>query len=931
MAQGHDAAAGAGNPQRIAGAAMTFEINGKEFSDSPRAGQCLRTFLRELGHFGVKKGCDAGDCGACTVLIDGEPVHSCLIPAFRADGHAVTTIEGLAAGGGTHPMQQAFLDAQGFQCGFCTAGMILTCASLNQAQRQDLGAALKGNICRCTGYRSIEDALNGKTNIEDATAGTAFGRSLPAPAGPQVVRGAARYTFDTDIDGLLHIKMLRSPHPHAKIISIDKSAALAIPGVHTVLTYEDSPDRLFSTARHEKAWMDPDDTRMLDDVVRFIGQRIAAVIAETEAAAEEGCRRLKVEYEILPAVFDPAKAISAGAPVIHGDKTVEHRVSDAQRNIVAETHGEYGDVATALTQAAVTYEGTFTTQRVQHAALETHGGLAWIDASGVLNIRSSTQVPFITRRDLALIFDLPPDKIRVFCERVGGGFGSKQEMFVEDILAFAALKTGRPVKLEFTREEQFVATSTRHPMRVTVKAGADRDGKLTALQLDVLSNTGAYGNHAGPVLFHSCAESLSVYNCPNKKVDAVVAYTNTVPAGAFRGYGLPQTLFAVEAAIDELARQLGISPFDIRRRNVVKSGDPMLSPPPSEYHDVFYGSYGLDQCLDLVERAMAAEAPKTALSADWLIGEGIALTMIDTVPPAGHLADCKIALRDDGGFELTVGTAEFGNGTSTVHRQIAATALATTVDRIHLRQSDTAHGGHDTGAYGSAGIFVAGRATQAASENLARDLKAFASRITGVDPGAWRLENEAAVSGRQSLSFAELAKSARGNGRTLVASGAAAGTPRSVAFNVQGFRVAVNKGTGEIKILKSVQAADAGRVANPMQCRGQVEGGVAQSLGATLYEEMVIDDGGRVVNPKFRDYHLPSFADIPRTEVLFADTSDTLGPMGAKSMSESPYNPVAAALGNAIANATGIRFTAVPFKPDRLWPLLHEKYGMAKE
>jgi hypothetical protein len=907
---------------------MSYQINGKEFSETPRAGQCLRTFLRQLGHFGVKKGCDAGDCGACTVLIDGEPVHSCLIPAFRANGHAVTTIEGLAPDGGVHPTQQAFLDAQGFQCGFCTAGMILTCASLNQAQRQDLGAALKGNICRCTGYRSIEDALHDKKNVDDrVAAGTAFGRSLPAPAGPQVVRGAVRYTFDVAIEGMLHIKMLRSPHPHAKIIAIDKTAALAVPGVHAVLTYEDAPDRLFSTARHEKTWMDPDDTRILDNVVRFIGQKVAAVIAETESAAEEGCRRLRVDYDILPAVVDPAQAIAPGAPAIHDGKTPEQRVSNAQRNIVAEVHGEFGDVAAALAQAAVTYEGTFVTQRVQHAALETHGGLAWLDAAGILNVRSSTQTPFLTRRALADIFDLALDKVRVFCERVGGGFGGKQEMFVEDILALAALKTGRPVKFELTREEQFISTSTRHPMRVTVKAGADKDGILTALQLDVLSNTGAYGNHAGPVLFHACSESIAVYNCPNKKVDGISAYTNTVPSGAFRGYGLPQTQFAVECAIDELASGLGISPYEMRRRNMVKKGDPMLSPPGSKHTDVLYGSYGLDQCLDLVERAMQAPGPKLELSDDWLVGDGIALTMIDTVPPDGHIADCKITLREDGGFELVVGTAEFGNGTSTVHRQIAATALATTVDQIRLLQSDTAHGGHDTGAYGSTGTFVAGRATQAAAENLAEDIRIFASTATKTSPDACVLENDSAICGNQHLSFAALAEAARAQGQTVSANGTSAGTPRSVAFNVQGFRVAVNKATGEVKILKSVQAADAGRVANPMQCRGQIEGGVAQSLGATLYEEMVIDDGGRVVNPKFRDYHLPSFADIPRTEVYFADTTDSIGPMGAKSMSESPYNPVAAALGNALADATGIRFTSVPFKPDRLWPLLDEKFG----
>jgi len=899
-------------------------VNGKAVAAAPRPGQCLRTFLRDTGHFGVKKGCDAGDCGACTVLLDGEPVHSCLIPAFRADGKTVTTVEGLATDEAMHPMQQAFLDAQAFQCGFCTAGMILTCASLNQAQRKDLGAALKGNLCRCTGYRAIEDALLGRTNIEDVAAGEAFGRSLPAPAGPDVVRGLARYTFDTAIEGLLHIKLLRSPHAHARIVRIDKSAALAVPGVQAVLTHEDAPAILFSTARHEQASMDPADTRVLDDTVRFVGQKVAAVIADTEAAAEEGCRRLIVDYELLPAVIDPAEAIAPDAPVIHAGRTAEHRIADVSRNIVAETHGEFGDVAAALASAAATYEGTFTTQRVQHAALETHGGLAWLDEAGVLNVRSSTQVPFLTRRALAEIFDLAPDKVRVLCERVGGGFGGKQEMFVEDILALAALKTGRPVELEFTREEQFIATSTRHPMRVTVKAGADKDGRLTALQLDVLSNTGAYGNHAGPVLFHSCAESISVYNCPNKKVDAIAVYTNTVPAGAHRGYGLPQTTFAVESAIDELAIQLGIDPFEMRRRNVIKRGDPMLSPPGSDHRDVLYGSYGLDQCIDLVERTMAEATPAPDLPADWLKGDGVALTMIDTVPPDGHFADASISLRADGGFSLTVGTAEFGNGTSTVHRQIAATVLGTTVDRITLAQSDTAHGGHDTGAYGSTGTFVAGRATLAAAEALTAAMKRFTADHWNVDPADCQLVDDAIICGPQRLSFADVA---RASGSPLAASGSSQGTPRSVAFNVQGFRVAVNKHTGEVKILKSVQAADAGRVANPMQCRGQVEGGVAQALGAALYEEIVIDDTGRVINPRFRDYHLPSYADVPRTEVLFAETTDAIGPLGAKSMSESPYNPVAAALGNAIRAATRIRFTATPFKPDRLFPQLQEKFG----
>ena len=904
---------------------MTFMVNGERYARQPRSGQCLRTYLRELGWFGVKKGCDAGDCGACTVLLDGEPVHSCLVPAFRAEEREVTTIEGLATNGELHPMQRAFLDAQGFQCGFCTPGMIMTASSLNQAQRTDLAWALKGNLCRCTGYRAIGDALAGVRDIQDATPGEACGRSLPAPAGPAVVTGKARYTFDVAMDGMLHIKLLRSPHPHARIRSIAKDAALAVPGVRLVLTHDDAPPRLYSSARHEVASMDPNDTRLLDDVVRFIGQRVAAVVADSEAAAEEGCRKLTVDYELLPAVFDPEEAMRPGAPVIH-DKGPETGILNAPRNILAEVHSHIGDVEAGFAEADVVHEATYVSQRVQHAHLETHGALGWVDESGRLNVRASTQTPFLTRRELAALFDLPPDKVRVLCERVGGGFGGKQEMLVEDIVALAALRTGKPCKLEFTREEQFIGATTRHPMKVHVKAGARRDGTLAALQMSVISNTGAYGNHGAPVLYHACGEAISVYRCPNKKIDGVVAYTNTVPAGAFRGYGLPQSGFAVESAIDELARGIGMDGIEFRRRNVVREGDPMIST-GEPHHDVEYGSYGLGQCLDLVDEALRREDGLRPPSDDWLVGAGSALTMIDTVPPGGHYADATIKLGADGTYELTVGTAEFGNGTSTVHRQIAASALGTTVTQIRLRQSDTEHGGHDTGAYGSAGTVVAGRATMLAANALRERILTFAAAHIGAHREACVLGTDHVICGGRPLPFADLHTAAAAAGEGLAATATDDGTPRSVAFNVQGFRVAVHRATGEIRILKSVQAADAGRVINPMQCRAQIEGGVAQSIGAALYEEVVIDDAGRVANPAFRNYHLPAFADVPRTEVLFAETNDTVGPFGAKSMSESPYNPVAAALGNALAAATGVRFSTLPFKPDRIFQALVDKFG----
>jgi hypothetical protein len=895
---------------------MTFTINGKAFDDAPAAGQCLRTFLRQLGHFGVKKGCDAGDCGACTVYLDGEPVHSCLVPAFRAEGREVTTIEGLAKDNELHPMQRAFLDAQGFQCGFCTAGMIMTAAALNQAQRADLARSMKGNLCRCTGYRAIDDAIAGKCHVEHIEHGEGVGHNVPAPAGPYVVTGKARFTLDVAVDGLQHIKLLRSPHAHARIRSIDKIAALAVPGVCAVLTHEDAPQVAFSTARHEVREIDADDTMVLDTVARFIGQRVAAVVADSEAAAEEGCRKLKVDYEILPAVFDPELAMRDGAPVIH-DKGPEARILDPKHNLVADVHGGCGDVAIGFAEADVVHEGSYFVPRVQHAHLETLCAVAWLDDAGRLNVRSSTQVPFLTRLELARVFGLDPDKVRVLCERVGGGFGAKQEMMVEDIAALAALKTGKPVKIEFTREEQFIAATTRHPMKVNVKIGAKHDGTLTAMQMHVVSNTGAYGNHGAPVLEHACSESISVYRCPHKKIDGYAVYTNTVPAGAFRGYGLPQTSFAVEQVIDEVARAIGMDALEFRRRNVVKPGEPMIGAHVSP-DDVIYGSYGLDQCLDLVDAAMRQPAAHEKLSNDWLTGQGTALTMIDTVPPGGHYSDTHIWLTADGGYAMTVGTAEFGNGTSTVHQQIASTVLKTTPPQVRFTQSDTDHGGHDTGAYGSTGTAIAGRATQLAAKALRDALLTFAAAHGGADLGQCTLAGDAVLCAGKTFALTELYRAAKAAGVDLAAHGRTNGSPRSVAFNVQGFKIAVNRISGEIKILKSVQAADAGFVINPMQCRAQVEGGVAQALGAALFEEVVVDDNGRVVNPSFRNYHIPAFADVPRTEVLFAQTSDTLGPFGAKSMSESPYNPVAAALGNAIRDATGVRYHRLPFKPDRI-------------
>jgi CO/xanthine dehydrogenase Mo-binding subunit/aerobic-type carbon monoxide dehydrogenase small subunit (CoxS/CutS family) len=871
-------------------------VNGQPADGDPRPGQCLRTFLREQGWLGVKKGCDAGDCGACTVHVDGVAVHSCVYPAARAAGRAITTIEGL-----NDPLQDAFLAARGFQCGFCTAGMLMTGAAMSGEQRGDLYRALKGNICRCTGYRAIADAITGVTAAAaHGSASWPAGRSEPAPAGPDLVTGRARFTCDLapespppaardTADALppeppLHMKLLRAPHAHAWIRSIDASAALRLPGVVAVFSYPDSPGRLFSTARHANPDDDPYDTLVLDRTVRFHGQRVAAVVADSAAIAEAACALIEVDYEVRPAVTSPAAALAPGAPRLH---------DGAPGNVCAEIHRHAGDTDAGFAAADAVYAATFRTQRVQHVALETHATIGWLEpGTGRLVLRTSTQVPFLTRDELCRVFGLDRDRVRVVARRVGGGFGGKQEMLTEDVVTLAVLRTGRPVQLELTREEEFTASTTRHPMTVAVRAGAAADGTLTALALDVVADTGSYGNHGPGVLFHSVEEAVTAYRCPNKRVDARAVYTSTVPAGAFRGYGLSQTVFAVESAMDELASRLGIDPAEFRRRNLIKAGEALVNGGLEPSH-IDTSSVGVYECLELVEKALASGRGEAAPDG-WPTGMGIAVAMLDTIPPGGHPGRAMVAERPGGGYAAFVGTTEFGNGTTTVHRQLVADVLGCAPADIEVFSSDTDRSGHDTGAYGSTGIVVAGTAVVRAARALA---EAIAARAASGDPD---------------------------DGKPLEAEGFCDGTSQSVSFTVQGFRVAVCPATGEIRVLQSVQAVDAGTVLNPAQLRGQVEGGVAQALGAALFEEVRLDAAGVVTTRALREYHVPVLADVPRTEVLFAaSTYDPFGPFGAKPMSEAPFNPVAPALANAVRDATGVRFTALPLRRDVVYGVLN--------
>jgi putative selenate reductase molybdopterin-binding subunit len=892
---------------------MNFTINGQSISVEPAPGQCLRTFLRERGCFGVKKGCDQGDCGACTVWLDGVPFHSCLMPAYRAAGRTVTTIEGLAQDGKLHPMQQAFLDAQAFQCGFCAAGMIMTAATLDEKAREDLPRLLKGNLCRCTGYHSIDDALHGVVNVERDVAGQACGASLQSPFAEAIVTGKAPYTLDVAVEGALHLKCLRSPHAHARIKTIKRGNAMAVSGVVDVFTWEDVPRKLYSTATHEDHLVDPDDTYMLDNVVRFVGQRVAAVVAETEAAAEAACRLLEVEYELLPAVFDPEAAMASSAPVLHDKGIASHG------NVFVDIHGEVGSVKLGFRDADAIHEMTYSTSRAQHVHLETHGSIAWRGEDGRLHVRTSSQAPFITKQKLCYLFGLFDRDLHVFTQRLGGGFGGKQEMISEDLCLLATLKTGRPVMWEFTRQEQFIGATTRHPMTTQVKLGAKRDGTLTAIQVRVVSNTGAYGGHGGETLAAALGSPIAAYRCANKKADGYAVYTNMVPAGGFRGYGATQTTFAIECAIDDLARLLGISPLEIRRRNMIRPED-WIESIWQEPSDVTFGSYGLDQCLDLVEAALSSGRglPKPE-GEEWREGTGVALAMLDSGPPTEHRSGAEMRLLPDGSYYLAVGSTEMGNGSTTSHRQLAASVLGARADSIAIINGDTDQTPYDTGTFASTGTVVAGQAVTRTATALRDNILEYASHHVGCDITDCRLQDVAVICANRKIPLAELYATGTAEGHRFEARRKAYLSPRSVGFNVQGVRIAVHRVTGEIMTLHSVHAADIGRLINPMQCRGQLDGAIAMGFGWALYEKMIYDADGAMVNPALRDYRIPAFADVPRSEIYFADTFDTVGPLGAKAQGECAINAVAPAIANAVADATGIRFPDLPLTADRIF------------
>jgi putative selenate reductase molybdopterin-binding subunit len=760
------------------------------------------------------------------------------------------------------------------------------------------------------------------------------GQNVRKVDGVKLVTGRPAFTDDIHLPGLLIGKILPSPYAHARIKHIDTTRAKALPGVHAVLTYKDVPRVPHTTAG--QAWPEPSpyDTYLLDNKVRFVGDRVAAVAAETRAIAEKALRLIEVEYDVLPAVLGIEEAMAPGAPVIH-DEPDSTKIYDRSRNIAGYILREIGSVEEGFRESDLILEREFRTGRQQHCPIEPHISIAWLDPDGRLVIRSSTQVPYHARRQVAMILQIPVSRVHVIKPRIGGGFGGKQEMLLEDICGALALATRRPVKIEFTREEEFYMARSRHPQILRMKMGVKRDGTILASQLTVAATTGAYGSHSTTVQGNTGSKVLPLYRAPNMRFECHVVYTNAPVAGAFRGYGCPQGFFAQETMVDEIAHELGVDPIALRRQNMIRLGDTdWLSAQLGEGREGLprlIRSCGLPECLSRGAAAIDWDRKRAALPAPaphLKRGVGMACTMQGSGIAGVDWASALLKMNEDGSFFLQVGASDVGAGADTVLSQIAAETLGVSLDKIVITSGDTDITPFDVGAYASSTTIISGGAVKKAAEKVRAQVLEAASRMLGtpVENLAWG-DNQVYTlcECRKSVTMTEIALQSMYKDKHQIMDGASHfNTDSPPPFCATFAEVEVDTETGQIRVLHLVTAVDPGTAINPMQAEGQVEGAVTQGMGYALCEELLLDEAGHPLNANFLDYKIYTAKDMPKLTTILVQTDEPLGPYGAKSISEVPINGPAPAIANAIYHAIGVRFRKLPIRPEDVLRELRE-------
>ncbi|MCC6188817.1 MAG: molybdopterin-dependent oxidoreductase [Anaerolineales bacterium] len=890
----------------------------------------LKTLRDDLRLTGTKNGCGTNHCGNCLVLVNGKPKKSCLLQMRSLQNAEIVTIEGLADNGGLHPIQAAFINSGGSQCGFCTPGMIMATKALLDTNPNPSEAEIKQGledvICRCTGYNKIIDAVKQAARalaqadeIGVVEAG-GLGASVMDYDGVQKAKGALTYADDLYLDGMLYLKAVWSAHPHANLIGVDTSAAEAVPGVVRVLTARDVPgvNRFGNLKRDQPV--------LADDRVRFIGDAVALVVAENDLAAEKAARLVKVDYEPLPGVFTAADALKPDAPQLF-----------PEGNICKHLVHTVGDPAQGLAQADLIVEGHFETPWVEHAYLEPEAGVAYWDDDRLV-IKTPTQFPFELRAQLSAIFNLPEERVHVICTPGGGAFGSKIDGTVEPLLALATFVTGRPTKMTLTREESLFRSTKRHPYYMDYRVGLSREGRILAVDCKLLSDAGAYTDMSPRVIDQACIFACGPYEVLNLRIEGWAMYTNNVKSSAFRGFGINQVAFAIESLLDEAARKLGLDPIEMRLLNCLRPGSKTAS------GEILRYSVAIEETLVAAREALTKDLPRIRqmVTPGWKLGLGVASGFKNVGAGKGKVDDAgaTFTLLPDGRVQLRVSAVDFGQGIRTTMAQIARGVLPLPPGALEVISGDTVLTHKHGGAVAERQTLISGAAVEKAANQFKDTLVTKAAAIWEVPVDEVILVPEGVADTRteQHMTLNELASDLdqRGDkaacsyvhvapktfaladheGRKSVSAEDYRNYP-AYAYITQACALEVNPETGQVRVLKVWAAHDVGRAINPQKIEGQVEGSCMMAIGYALSEDYPMENGF----PKFADFGdlgVPTIHATTPVRTLIIEKPDPAGPFGAKGISEVATVPLTPAVCNAIYDAVGVRVYQLPATPARL-------------
>lgn len=939
---------------------VVLKVNGEEHFIAVKDGETLLDVLRnKLRLTGSKKGCNLGVCGACTVLVDGEPKNSCLLLAAACQGAEITTIEGVAQRGKLHPLQRAFINHGAIQCGFCTPGMILSALALinrnPDPEDEEIKDALSGNLCRCTGYTSIIEAVkNWKKYLTieepppqsyDLETFKIVGKSLPRVDAADKVTGRAKFSADYYFENMLYGKILYSPIPHGRIKKIDTSKAESLPGVKLVLTGKDVPDITYGVNPPRY-----DEHVLTKERVRYVGDEVAAVIAVDEDTAVKAIDLVEVEYEELPAVFNPMDAIKEGAPQLH---------DRYKNNINTHVDHHFGDIEKGFAKADYIREEEFVGNHVYQNPIEPHASIAYWESDGSrLILYSSTQIPHYLHYWVARVLDIPLGRIRIMRPPVGGGFGGKLDTTAQDLItAISSKKLGRPVKMVFSRKEMFLHGRGRHKQYMKYKLGVKKDGRITAFKSQIYLDGGAYTSFGVITAYYAGSMIPTLYHIQNYRYEGFRVMTNKPACGAMRGHGTPQPRFAFECLLNMIADDLGIDPIKIRLRNA-------MDPNTKTCNDLYVRSCEFKSTLKEVAKKTNWKQKYGKLPP----GKGIGIGCGGFVSGAGYSiyrgqvqrssekklepfvkksvfphSNAIVKISEDGtAAVLLILAAEIGQGSATVLSQMCAEALGISLKRVRIRAEDSDISPLDLGAYSSRITLMGGNAVVRASKDVLKKLFTTVSKIWGCDPYDLEVRDNYIFHKSDKSKIIEWEEAARKyfneNGPLIGTGwykppeelggdykGAAVGTSPAFSFSSSVCECSVDLETGKVKIEKFTDFHDCGTPINPQAVHGQVEGAIVMGAGETIMEEVMYDEKGNILNPNLHDYLLMTAKDAPEIFSGLVESWEPEGPYGAKEVGEGATLPVLGAAAHAIANATGIWIKELPITPEKILKALKEK------